>query len=365
MEAPPRSADTADMHRDPAPGGPLILVVEDDSAIRALITALLEREGYRVLAASDGESGLRLALEEEPDAILLDVGLPRMDGHEVTRRLRLVPVTRTVPVILLTARSTMEDMVEGLDSGADDFVTKPFQRPELLARLRSAVRMRQAILGMENARAAVAALANAVEAKDATTEHHCERLVLLAARVGEAVGLAKGELEALAYGALLHDVGKIGVPEAILLKPGPLDRDEWTVLRRHPEIGERICQPLGLSREFLPIIRSHHERWDGGGYPDGLVGYQIPIGARIVGIVDAFDAMTHDRPYRPSRTTAEALEELHRERNHHFDPELVSLFLHEAQTAPATIDGWSTLTLDGGPARAGRDASSVTQSTRS
>jgi putative two-component system response regulator len=334
------------MHGDSEPGGPLVLVVEDDAANRALITALLEREGYRVIAAADGETGLRYALEEEPDAILLDVGLPRLDGHEVTRRLRLVPATRTVPVILLTGRSSIEDMVEGLDSGADDFVSKPFRRPELLARLRSAVRMRQAILGMENARAAVAALANAVEAKDATTEDHCERLVLLAARVGEQVGLAKGELEALAYGALLHDVGKIGVPEGILLKPGPLDADEWTILRRHPEIGERICQPLGLSREFLPIIRSHHERWDGSGYPDGLVGTQIAMGARIVGLVDAFDAMTHDRPYRPARTTLEALDELRREAGHHFDPELVTLFIQATETMPdESAESWPSLDI--------------------
>ncbi|MCI0345880.1 MAG: response regulator [Chloroflexi bacterium] len=352
------------MNRDPAPGGPLILVVEDDSANRALITALLQREGYRILAAVDGESGLRLALEEEPDAILLDVGLPRLDGHEVTRRLRLVPATRTVPIILLTGRASMDDMVQGLDSGADDFIAKPFKRPELLARLRSAVRMRQAILGMENARAAVAALANAVEAKDVTTEHHCERLVLLAARVGESVGLTKGELEALAYGALLHDVGKIGVPEAILLKPGPLDTDEWTILRRHPEIGERICSPLGLSREFLPIIRSHHERWDGGGYPDGLVGTQIPIGARIVGIVDAFDAMTHDRPYRPAMTTARALDELQRGQRSHFDPELVALFMREAGTTPTAMEGWSTFELNGEPASSVRDTSKLTGKTR-
>jgi putative two-component system response regulator len=328
------------VHGDAAPGDPLVLVVEDDGGNRALITALLQREGYRVLAAPDGEAGLRLALHEEPDVILLDVGLPRIDGHEVTRRLRLVPAMRTVPVILLTGRASMEDMVKGLDAGADDFIAKPFQRPELLARLRSAVRMRQAIIGMANARAAVAALANAVEAKDATTEHHCERLVLLAARVGEAVGMPKGELEALAYGALLHDVGKIGVPEAILLKPGPLQPEEWTLLRRHPEIGERICQPLGLSREFLPIIRSHHERWDGSGYPDGLVGKQIPIGARIVGLVDAFDAMTHDRPYRPARTLAEAFDELRRERSHHFDPDLVRLFLRELEQTPTALEGW-------------------------
>ena len=303
------------------------MVIEDDPSIRVLLSTLLEREGYLVVTAADGEAGLRSVAEHDPDLVILDIGLPRIDGLEVPRRLRANRSTRTLPVILLTARTSIDDMVAGLDAGADDFIGKPFRRPELLARLRSALRMRQAILGMETAQSVVAALANAVEAKDLVTEEHCERLAMVVTRLAERVALPVEEREAIAYGALLHDVGKIGVPEAILSKPGPLSTEEWTVLRRHPEIGERICRPLGLSAEFVPIVRHHHERWDGAGYPDGLRGAAIPLGARIVGLADAFDAMTHDRPYRRAFSVAHALAELRRESGRQFDPDLVEPFI--------------------------------------
>ncbi len=305
----------------------VVLVIEDDSANRQLLASMLTRERYTVRTAADGESGLASALEPGLDLILLDIGLPKMDGLEVTRRLRLDPRARTVPIILLTGRSGVDEMVMGLDAGADDFISKPFDRPELLARIRSAIRMREAVLGMETAQAVVAALANAVEAKDVTTELHCQRMAGEAARLGENVGMVDEELEGLTYGALLHDVGKIGVPEGILTKPGPLSPEEWIVLRRHPEIGERICRPLGQSRSFVTIIRHHHERWDGFGYPDRLAGATIPLGARIVGLVDAFDAMTHDRPYRPAIAVDAALEEIRAGAGHQFDPALSSAFL--------------------------------------
>jgi putative two-component system response regulator len=311
-----------------------ILVVEDDASIRLLLTALLEREGFEVSTARDGEAGLRAVAEHSPDVVVLDIGLPRIDGLEVTRRLRAAPASRTLPIILVTARTGLDDMVAGLDAGADDFIAKPFKRPELLARIRSAARMRRAILGMETAQAVVAALANAVEAKDLVTEQHCERLASLAARLGERLALPTEEREAIAYGALLHDVGKIGVPEAILSKPGPLTEEEWTILRRHPEIGERICRPLGLSRTFTPIVRHHHERWDGRGYPDGLRGRETPLGARVVALVDAFDAMTHDRPYRAAIPVALALEEVRREAGRQFDPELADAFVACVTGAP-------------------------------
>ncbi len=308
---------------------PLVLVVEDDATNRALLERLLEREGYRTRTAADGEAALLAVGEHHPDLILLDIGLPRLDGYEVTRRLRSHVRTLTVPVILLTGRTGLEDVVEGLDAGADDFLSKPFRQPELLARIRSALRLRQAIVRMDAAHAAVAALANAVEAKDPSTEHHCQRLANLAARLGAQAGLEAPDLEAVAYGALLHDVGKIGVPESILTKPGPLNATEWQVMRSHPEIGARICEPLAAAGAFGPIVRHHHERWDGHGYPDGLKGEAIPLGARIVALVDAFDAMTHDRPYRRALPVDHAMRELWSEAGTQFDRALVPLFALE------------------------------------
>jgi putative two-component system response regulator len=329
--------------RDPFPGTqpaddrPLVLVVEDDPANRALLERLLEREGYRTKAVGDGEAALLAVGEHAPDLVLLDIGLPRLDGYEVTRRLRSHVKTLTVPIILLTGRSALDDVVEGLDAGADDFLSKPFRQPELLARIRSALRLRQALTRMDAAHTAVAALANAVEAKDPSTERHCQRLANLAARLGAQAGISGLELEAVAYGALLHDVGKIGVPESILTKPAPLDAVEWDLMRRHPEIGERICEPLAAAGTFTPIVRHHHERWDGRGYPDGLRGEAIPLGARIVALVDSFDAMTHDRPYRRAMPVPVAINELWREAGGQFDRALVPLFVMELERGGETI----------------------------
>jgi putative two-component system response regulator len=307
----------------------IILVVEDDPDLRALATALLERGGYRVISAADGEAGHLAVGEHAPDLVLLDVEMPKMDGYEVTRRLRSDPRNATLPILIVTGRTSSQDVVAGLDAGADDFVRKPYDRDELLARIRSALRLRRALVGMEAAHAVVTALANAVEAKDAPTEHHCQRLSYMASRLAGKIGVSEAETDAIAYGALLHDVGKIGVPEAILTKTGPLDDAEWELMRRHPEIGERICAPLAAFAAFGPIIRHHHERWDGTGYPDGLKGEGIPIGASVVALVDAFDAMTHDRVYRSARSVTDALGEIVRLAGRQFDPDLVPLFVED------------------------------------
>jgi putative two-component system response regulator len=303
-----------------------VLVVEDDRANRVLLGHLLARDGCHVISVADGQAGLNAARRHLPDLVLLDIGLPGIDGLEVCRQLRQDPQLMALPVILLTGRTGVEDVVAGLDAGADDFLTKPFQEAELLARIRSALRLRRAMSEMEAAQGVVAALANAVEAKDATTERHCQRLASLAYRLATAVGLDGQELKGVVYGALLHDVGKIGVGEVLLTKPGPLTDEDWVEMRRHPEIGEQICQPLSASRLFAPVVRHHHERWDGTGYPDRLRGHAIPRAARIVAIVDAFDVMTHDRPYRTARSVEWALGELRAHQGRQFDPALVPVF---------------------------------------
>ncbi len=284
-----------------------------------------------VLGLADGETGLRAIVEYAPQLVLLDLNLPRMDGYEICRRLRADPLTATLPVIVITAHTAQDDMVAALDAGADDFLAKPVQQVELLARMRSAMRLRRAITGLERATQIVAALANAVEAKDLGLVHHCRWMAHHAGRVGAQVGLRGEELEAVAYGALLHDVGKIGVPEHLLRHDGPLSDDEWRLMRRHPEIGERICRPLLSSRGFAPVIRHHHEFFNGTGYPDGLRGDRIPLGARIVSIADAYEAMVHGRPYRAAQSHGRAADELHRMSGIQFDPELVPVFLDELE----------------------------------
>ncbi len=310
---------------------PLVLVVDDDEAQRHVLSRMLRNEGYAVAAAADGESGLVAIVEHRPDLVVLDLSLPGVDGFDVCRRLRADPHTATLPVIVLTGHTSIDDTVAALDAGADDFLAKPFQQAELFARMRSAFRLRRAMTRLERATEIVASLANAVEAKDERLVHHCRWLAHHAARVAAGVGLRGEELEAVAYGALLHDVGKIGVPEHLLRKEGPLSEEEWTLMRRHPEIGERICHPLAASRGFVPIIRHHHERFDGTGYPDGLRGEAIPLGARIVSIADAYEAIVHGRPYQPAKPPTAAADELLRMIGSQFDPELVPIFLEELE----------------------------------
>jgi len=228
----------------------------------------------------DGAAALAEILSCPPDVALLDTGMPEMDGLQVTRALRAAPATALLPIILVTARGRLDDKVAGLDAGASDFITKPFEPAELLARVRSNLRLSSALARLENTQDVLVALASAVDAKDPLTEHHCGRVADQALVLAHIAGLAPDEIEAVGYGAVLHDVGKIGIAEAILLKPGRLTDEERAEMQRHPIVGAEIFSPLRLGKIVGPIVRGHHERWDGAGYPDGLRGDAIPIGGK-------------------------------------------------------------------------------------
>jgi putative two-component system response regulator len=314
---------------NPIVDSPSVVVAEDDTATRALLRVVLERAGYAVRLVENGADALDEILRRPPDVALLDIGMPDMDGLEVTRRLRAVSKTALLPIILVTARGRLEDKVAGLDAGASDFVTKPFDPAELLARVRSNQRLSTALKRLENTQDVLIALASAIDAKDPVTEHHCDRVAEQATILAQILGLSDSAIEAVTYGAVLHDVGKIGISEAVLSKPGDLTESERAEMQRHPVIGDGILRPLHLGSIVGPIVRGHHERWDGTGYPDGLKGEAIPIGARVVAVVDSYDAMTHNRPYRAALSADEARAELLRSRGTQFDPEIVDAFLRQ------------------------------------
>lgn len=310
-----------------APQKALILVVDDDIHVRSSLARLLHADGYDVVTEKDGPAALETVRRLDPDVILLDVLMPEMDGFEVCYRLKRSRETRLTPVVLLTGLSAMEDRVQGIDAGADDFITKPPERLELLARVRSLVRVRHYTDELERSEAVLFALARSIEARDPYTEGHCDRLSRLGARLGEELGLGETEVTALRRAGIVHDLGKIAVPDAILLKRGKLTDAEWEVMRKHPETGERICEPINAFEPVLPIIRHHHERQDGSGYPDGLERDAVPITARILQIVDVYDALTTDRPYRAAQPGATALHTMEQEVDRGFwDPEVFQAF---------------------------------------
>lgn len=292
---------------------PTVLVVDDDTSVRSSLAGLLRSEGFEVVTEADGHNALDSVRLLRPDVILLDVIMPGLDGLEVCRRLKADPETRLVPVALLTALSATDDRVRGLDAGADDFLSKPPQRAELVARVRSLLRVKRYTDELERAESVLFSLARSIEAKDPYTGGHCERLSAYASDLGGRLGLSGEEITALERAGVVHDIGKVAVPDAILLKHGPLTPDEWAIMREHPVTGEHICQPMHSFRLVLPIIRHHHEKYDGSGYPDGLAGEEIPVTVRVLQVVDVYDALTTDRPYRRALSPAGALKTMHSE----------------------------------------------------
>ncbi len=308
---------------------PVVLVVDDNAANRELIEAYLAGIDCDVISVADGSSALSVMETVRPDVVLLDIEMPVMSGYEVCQRIKSNPKLRLVPVVMITAWGRSEDRVKSLEWGADDFMAKPVERAELVARVRSCLRMNALHETLDSAEQVIFALAAAVEAKDALTERHTRRVAESARHLGERLGLPEAALDALYRGGIIHDIGKIGVSEAILLKSGPLNIVELERMRAHTSIGATIVAPLRSGSSLLPIIRHHHERFDGQGYPDGLRGSQIPLLARIISICDAFDAMVNDRPYRAGLRVDEAVGILRAGAGTQWDPQLVELFIDE------------------------------------
>ena len=323
------------MRRTPVEHHARILVVDDTRENRTLVERLLSSRGYLVETAENGELALESIAKSAPDVVLLDVQMPGLDGFEVCRRIKNDPVTRLIPVVLITGLSDRRSRIEGMEAGADDFVNKPFDADELRARIRSLVRLKEFTDDLDSAEAVILSLALTVEARDACTSGHCQRLARYATMLGSVLKLGAEELAALHRGGYLHDVGKIGIPDAVLLKPHKLTEAEYTKMKEHTVIGETLCGPLRSLALVRPIIRHHHERLDGSGYPDQLRGSEIPLLAQIVGIVDAFDAITTNRPYRRARPRRVAFEELRadvaRGRSSH---DLVERFIEAIERQP-------------------------------
>lgn len=294
----------------PDPVAGRVLVVDDMPQNRQFLRRMLARDGHDVVEADSGRLAIEIASERDPDVVILDVLMPGLDGFQTCEALKQRPETRLTPVVLLTALSGRKDKLRGLEAGADEFLSKPVDPVELSARVRSLVSLKRRTRDLDSAEAVIMSLALTIEARDPETEGHCERLSHYATVLGRHLGLPAADLQALDRGGVLHDIGKVGVPDAILLKRGPLTAEETAVMRRHTLIGDRLCANLRSLRAVRPIVRSHHERLDGSGYPDGLRGGQVPLLAQIIGIVDVFDALTTPRPYKPAFTPAEALAEL-------------------------------------------------------
>jgi putative two-component system response regulator len=304
-----------------------ILVVDDNPENIFLTRELLSSRGYEVLTANSAELAQQVIHQQQPDLVLLDVVMPGKSGYELCRELKEDPFTRLIPVVMITGLTDREDKIRGIEAGADDFLNKPIFPEELFARVRSLLKLKEFTDEMESVEAVLFTLALGVEARDPYTEGHCERLSRYASDLGRFLGLDEEHVTALRRGGILHDLGKISIPDEILKKGSNLTSEEWAVMKQHPVIGENICKPMKSMRLVLPIIRNHHEHWNGSGYPDGLKGEHIPLLARVLQVVDVYDALRTLRPYKPSLTHEDAERIMHDEAHAGlWDAELVGHF---------------------------------------
>ena len=293
--------------------GARILLVDDLPQNLEIYSGLLEPEGYAIELAQDGEQAVEMAFKEPPDLILMDVSMPRLSGFEACRILKSDERTRLVPLVLITALSAREDRIKGIAAGCDDFLAKPVDFEELLARTRSLLRQKELVDELETAENVLVSLATALDAKDPYTLGHSERVASFAEDLGGAVGLSRSDRRNLKRAGLLHDIGKIGIPLQYLNKPGPLTTAEYAEVKRHPAISDDICKPLRTMTPLRHLIRGHHERLDGRGYPDGMKGDEIPLTLRCLTIADIYDALTSKRAYRDKLSHEKALEIMRQE----------------------------------------------------
>lgn len=335
-------------------GKPKILVVDDEERNLRLMEALLIPLGFEVLLATDGEEALRKVQEDPPDVILLDIMMPKMDGFEVARRLKKDEGTKIIPIVMVTSLREVEDRVRALEAGADDFLTKPVEKTELRARVQSSLKVKAYYDQMRNYQKELEAevakrteqlhqafekiktasldtiyrLSMAAEYKDEDTGEHIKRMSHYSAAVARKMGLNEKTVETILYASPMHDIGKIGTPDRILLKPGKLDADEWEIMKQHTIVGGKILSgsDAGFIRLGEVIALSHHEKWDGSGYPKGLKGRKIPLAGRITAIADVFDALTSKRPYKEAFSIEKSFGIIREGRGSHFDPDVVDAF---------------------------------------
>jgi putative two-component system response regulator len=343
-----------------------ILVIDDENVIRLLVVEILESAGYDVTSAESAEVALALLDGAEFDLVVSDVIMPGLSGLELLEAVR--DRRASLPVVLVTGAGTYDTLSQALTRGAAGLVTKPFAHSELQSAvadaLERATRSRDDLRERLLAPTLASALANAIEARDEYLHGHCERLASLAVRVAELLGMPADEVETVRLGAILHDVGKIGIPDRVLLKPSALDEEERRIVETHPEIGDKLLEPLDLLAGARPIVRHHHERWDGEGYPDRLAGTAIPLGARIVAVADSVEVMSSRQLYRQPRTSEQIVEELQECRGRQWDAQIVDLVLglitsgelvlgadglHLLEQAPAevSVPGCSVLLVEG------------------
>src|SRR5580700_4472081 len=312
-----------------------ILVVDSEEINRRLLRSIFKTTPYQILEARKASEATALLQAEKIDLVILDLMLPGMSGPELCRWMKAHRTTQLIPVLMITNILGVENEIVGISSGADEFLIKPLHPAVVRTRVRAMLRNKSLIDSLEEAETILLALAQTVEHRDPYTGKHCQRLAVASVMLGEALGLGSQDLTALYRGGYLHDIGKIAIPDTILFKQGSLSEEEWKIMHSHPTRGEEICRPMRSLAPVLPIIRSHHERWDGTGYPDGLAGEDIPLLARIMQVADIYDALTTERPYKPALSQVDAFAVMEEEvRRGWRDPELVPLFASTIQTNP-------------------------------